>query len=69
MKKYQKLVRDRILEIIEKDGVEFKSRILEDEEFKKELLKKLVEESNEVLQAINSQEDLHKEIADVWEVI
>ena len=69
MKQHNKLVRDRILEIIEKDGVEYKSRILEGEEFKQELLNKIVEEAQEVLAAVNDTKELTKEIADVLEVI
>jgi predicted house-cleaning noncanonical NTP pyrophosphatase (MazG superfamily) len=69
MKQHNKLVRDRILEIIKKDGVEYKSRILEDAEFKQELLKKMVEEAQEVLAAGNDTKELVKEIADVWEVM
>ncbi len=68
MKQHNKLVRDRILEIIEQDGVKSQSRILNDEEYRQELLKKLVEEANEVINA-KDKEELHKELADVWEVI
>jgi predicted house-cleaning noncanonical NTP pyrophosphatase (MazG superfamily) len=69
MKQYNKLIRDRIVELIEQDGVEYKSRILNDEEYKLELLKKLVEEANEVVAAGNDKTDLQNELADVWEVI
>ncbi len=43
MKQHNKLVRDKIIEIIEKDGVKAKSRILEDEDYKHELLQKILQ--------------------------
>lgn len=69
MKEYNKLVRDRILEIIKADGIEPTSRVLTEEEYKQELLKKLVEEANEALAAGNNIDELTKELGDVWEVI
>ncbi len=69
MKIHNKLVRDKILEIIATDGVEAKSRILSDEEYKKELLAKIVEEANEVLATHGDHEELVKEISDVMEVL
>ena len=70
MKKiYNKLIRDRIPEIIEKDGVEHGTRILNDEEYKKELLKKIVEEAQEVLETNGDKKELVKEIGDVLEII
>jgi predicted house-cleaning noncanonical NTP pyrophosphatase (MazG superfamily) len=69
MKQHNKLVRDKILEIIKAEGVNYKSRILDDEEFKKELLKKLVEEANEVFHTNGDRKELLKELGDVWEVI
>lgn len=69
MKTHNKLVRDRILEIIEKDGVNYQSRILREEEFRHELLKKVVEEAQEVLDSNGNQDELVKELADLWEVI
>ena len=65
---FNKLVRDNIPEIIKKDNRIPKFRILSNDEYKLELLKKLVEESNEVLEAKN-QEDLIKELGDLLEVI
>ena len=41
LKKYNKLVRDKIPEIIENDGRKAKVRILSDEEYIAELYKKL----------------------------
>ena len=69
MKKYYKLVRDKIPEIIKADNEEPKVRILEAEEFKKELLKKLVEEAEEALGAGSDKKELQKEIGDILEVI
>ena len=64
---YNKLVRDRIPEIIEKNGEEPITRILSEEEYKKELEKKLHEEYQEVLNA--SGDDRIEELADMLEVM
>ena len=69
MKQHNKLVRDKILEIISAEGTNYKSRILDDEEYKKELLKKLVEEADEVFQTNGDRRELVKELGDVREVI
>ena len=70
MKKvYNKLIRDRIPEIIEKDGATFKTRILNEEDFKTELLKKLIEEAEEVVGAKDDNKELVKELGDILEVI
>jgi len=66
---YDKLIRDKIPEIIKKDGERAITRILDDEEFKEELTKKLVEESSEVVEAGTNKSELTKEIGDVLEVI
>ena len=68
MKILNKLVRDKIPEIIKAKGEIPKVRILNNDEFKLELLKKIVEESNEVLEA-NGREELIKEIGDLLEVV
>lgn len=68
VKIYNKLVRDKIPEIIENDGEKPITRILDDEEYKKELKNKLVEESQEAVLAEGSDE-LMKEIVDIFEVI
>ena len=65
-KKYGKLVRDKIPEIIKNNGEEPITRILNAEEYKKELEIKLLEECNEVLEA-NSKDRL-EELADLLEV-
>ena len=64
MKVYNKLVRDRIPEIILKDNELPTTRILDDEEYIKELNKKLQEEVNEYLEAENIEE-----MVDILEVI
>lgn len=67
-KTYNKLVRDKIPEIIKNNGGIPKVRILDNEEYRKELHKKLLEEYNEVLCAINSNNYV-EELADMLEVI
>lgn len=69
MEIYKKLVRDNIPEIIQKENKIPKTRILSNDEYKYELLKKLVEESNEVLEAREDKKDLIKEFGDLLEVI
>ena len=69
MKKvYNKLVRDNIPNIIENEGIKVVTRILNNEEYKNELYKKLLEESNEVINSKKENETL-EEIADVLEVL
>lgn len=68
MKKDGKLVRDKILEIIENSGKEPIIRVLDDTEYKEELLKKLYEEYNEVIEAKTKEETL-EECSDVLEVL
>ncbi len=65
--KYEKLVRDKIPEIIKADGREAKTRILNDEEYLTELEKKLREECAEVL--AERGEHRIEELADVMEVV
>ena len=62
--KYDKLVRDRIPEIIEKDGKVAVTRILDDEEYKVYLEKKLDEEVAEFHESKSVEE-----LADILEVI
>lgn len=64
---YNKLIRDRIPEIIENDHKTCATRILNDEEYLKCLKSKLLEECHEVINAEG--EDIKKEIADVLEVL
>ncbi|HVO28914.1 MAG TPA: nucleoside triphosphate pyrophosphohydrolase [Candidatus Paceibacterota bacterium] len=67
---YPKLVRDRIPEIIKKnEGVEAKTRILDnDAEFLDALLQKMVEESVELKNSVKNG-NLEEELADVFEII
>lgn len=69
MKVFNKLVRDRILEIIEQEGRAHVSRVLGEDEYRQELAKKVVEEAHEVVAAGNNREELIKEIGDVLEVL
>jgi len=69
MKTYNKLIRDRIPEIMESQGIKFKTSILNDDNYRIELLNKLVEESREVLAAKIDRSELIKELGDVLEVI
>ena len=64
MKVYNKLVRDLIPQIIEKDGKKFDTHIAEKEEYVKLLEEKLQEEVNEYLEDKNLEE-----LADVLEVL
>ena len=64
MKIYNKLVRDKITEIIEADGRVAKYKILDDNEYRQELNKKLQEEVKEYLEDNNVEE-----LADIVEVI
>lgn len=64
---YNKLVRDNIPDIIKDKGEEPVIRILNDDEYKIELEKKLYEEYQEVISASGS--DRLEELADMLEVI
>lgn len=65
---FNKLVRDKIPEIIEADGEKPDVEVLDPEKKKKELFNKLKEEVNEVTEAQN-EAGLKKEIGDVLEVL
>ena len=64
MKVYNKLVRDNIEDIMISKGAKPVTRILSEEEYIKELNKKLLEEVNEYLES-----EEPEEIADIEEVI
>jgi len=66
-KVYNKLVRDKIPEIIVGNGGEPFTRILDEDEYKVALETKLMEEYNEVLLATG--EERVEELADMLEVI
>ena len=65
---HNKLVRDRIPEIIELAGKEAKTRILNDDEYMQELRKKIGEEYEEYLAAENAVAAV-EELADMLELI
>ena len=64
---YNKLVRDKIPQIIKANGETPIVRVLDDTEYKKELEKKLYEEYQEVLNATGK--DRVEELADMLEVL
>ena len=64
MKIYNKLVRDKITDIIEADGRIATYRILDDNEYRQELNKKLQEEVREYIEDNNIEE-----LADIVEVV
>ncbi|HEX8993853.1 MAG TPA: nucleoside triphosphate pyrophosphohydrolase [Candidatus Paceibacterota bacterium] len=64
MESYNKLVRDKIPEVLDRKGVPYEKRIASPEEYKQELIKKLGEETNEFMAAGDPEE-----LADVLEVI
>ena len=66
---YNKLVRDKIPEIIKNDNAIPKTRILNSEEYVDELFKKFFEEAREAEESKNIKKDLIKEIGDVQEVL
>ncbi|MCS0653426.1 nucleoside triphosphate pyrophosphohydrolase [Cytobacillus firmus] len=68
MPAYNKLVRDRIPEIIEGTGKRYSSKTLNKSEFIKELRRKSLEELEEYMSAGNNEEAL-EELADLLEII
>ena len=64
MKVFNKLVRDKIPQIIEANGEQAKTRILDDAEYREELNKKLLEEVAEY-----SADNNVEELADIVEVV
>ncbi|UQX55107.1 nucleoside triphosphate pyrophosphohydrolase [Cytobacillus pseudoceanisediminis] len=65
---YNKLVRDRIPEVITRNGKKFSTRILENEEYIEELKKKSFEELEEYLKAQTDEEAI-EELADILEIL
>lgn len=65
---YNKLVRDKILEIIEADGTKYNSRILEPQELLTEVKGKMTEEAKE-FQDAESVQDSIEELADILELV
>lgn len=64
MENYNKLVRDKIPQILDEKGVSYEKRIATPQEYKTELIKKLGEELQEFSEAGNPEE-----LADIIEVI
>ncbi|MDQ1299595.1 MAG: hypothetical protein QG636_263 [Patescibacteria group bacterium] len=64
MASYEKLVRDGIPELLDSKGVSYEKRIATPEEYKIELVKKLVEEAGEFSEVTSVEE-----LGDVLEVI
>ncbi len=65
---YNKLVRDKILEIIEADGLAYNARILESSELLKEVKAKMIEEAKEFHAADIAHESV-EELADILELV
>lgn len=64
MAQYEKLVRDRIPEILDGKSVPYEKRIADDAEYRAELIEKLLEEAQEF-----AEEGSIEELADVLEVV
>ena len=67
-KTYNKLIRDKIPEIIKKNGANPKISVLDDSKFKSALKEKLVEEAKELLEAKTDDEILN-ELSDVLQLL
>lgn len=65
---YNKLVRDKILEVIEAKGLSYHARILEPSELIKAIKAKMIEEATEFYEA-QHKEDSVEELADIMELI
>lgn len=61
---YHKLVRDKIPEMLDEKGIPYEKGIASPEEYRRELIKKLLEEAEEFSQAGEVEE-----LADVMEVV
>ena len=66
-REFNKLVRDNIPQIIENNGEQAFTRVLDDEEYKRELENKILEEYEEMLAA--SGKERVEELADMLEII
>lgn len=65
---YNKLVRDKIPQVIEESGLQFETRLLSEEEYRTEVTKKLTEELREFEETDNPK-DAVEELADILELI
>lgn len=68
IKRYNKLIRDRILEIIRDAGEKPFWRVLNKKEYFREIKKKLAEEAKEMVK-VRKREDVINEIVDLQELI
>ncbi|WP_226641527.1 nucleoside triphosphate pyrophosphohydrolase [Mesobacillus subterraneus] len=68
MPTYNKLVRDRIPEVVENTGKKFSTRILDETEYIEQLKKKAYEELDEYVNTDNKK-DAIEELADLLEII
>lgn len=68
MKEHNKLVRDKIPELLTGKMIPFETRIADDDEFRVKLNEKLAEESHEFLES-KTDEEAKEEMADIFEVI
>ncbi len=68
VKVYNKLIRDRILQIIERDGKKPYWRVLGKKKFLKELKKKILEEAREVIEA-KTKKEIINEIVDLYQLL
>jgi predicted house-cleaning noncanonical NTP pyrophosphatase (MazG superfamily) len=66
--KFNKLCRDKISELMRRQGVIVHERIMENKEFIIRLKEKLLEETQEAIET-NSKEELSEELADILEVM
>jgi predicted house-cleaning noncanonical NTP pyrophosphatase (MazG superfamily) len=66
--KYNKLIRDKIPEIIEKAGWNPVIKTLDKKQFKQEIKKKVLEEGEELIKAKNKK-DVINEIVDIQELL
>ncbi|MFA5076479.1 MAG: nucleoside triphosphate pyrophosphohydrolase [Patescibacteria group bacterium] len=70
MRVYNKLVRDKIPEYIASLGQKSQARILNNQEYRRELYKKLQEEVSELLaNRANGRREITNELADILEVL
>lgn len=69
MKIYNKLVRNNVPKIMKQEGKKCVIKILEDDEYKQALLKKIVEEAAEMRESKGDSQELIKEVGDIEEVL
>ncbi|MFJ7666522.1 phosphoribosyl-ATP pyrophosphohydrolase [Lysinibacillus sp. NPDC097195] len=65
---YNKLVRDKIIAIIEAKGLSYNASVLEPQDFLKAVKAKMIEEAKEFQEAQNVQDSV-EELADILELV